>query len=171
MTKGELINFYGNLQKLGNLRGVKFAYVVARNLALIKPEIEALEKALEASDEFLKYDKERIELAKKFSKKDEKGEPIVVKRVENGVEREVFDGLENNPEWEAAFNVLKEQYKSVLEARELQIKEQNEILKTESTVQLHKIALSDVPQEISSQQMNWIIEIVNEEVLSPYPAK
>lgn len=168
MTKGETISLYNNLQKLGNLKGVKFAYARARNISLVKPEIEALEKALEASDEFKKYDEERVELAKEFAKKDEKGNPVKVKNAQG---QEIFDGLENNPEWELAFEALKEENKEVLEARDEQVKEQNELLKTASTLQLYKVALSDVPADISGTQMEWISEMVSEDMPTPYPVK
>jgi len=173
MTKLETLNLYGNLQKLGNLKGVKFAYAVAKNLALIKGEVDILtettKKLLEPTDvEYRKFGEERVTLAESFAKKDDKGNAIKIKKIENGQEVEVFDGLDNNPKWEKAFEKLREEYKIMLDARDEVIKEQNELLKTESTLQLYKIALHDVPADISVNQMKDIAEIVSEDLPSPY---
>jgi len=59
---------------LSNLKGAKFVYGLDRNLTLLKPEIESLEKASAPSEEYLKFEKEiRIPMVEGFAKKDEKG--------------------------------------------------------------------------------------------------
>jgi len=166
MNKQESVVLFQNLQKLANLKGVKFAYAVSRNSALLKEEIEALEKAISPSKEFMEADEKRASLAKECAKKDEKGEPMTI--TENGVSKYV---MEDEKAFEEKFKVLKEENKELWEARENQIKEYNELLKTESTVKLHKITLSDVPTDITVGQMAGIQELIEEAVPSPYPAK
>ena len=165
MTKGDAINLLENLKKLGNLRGAKFAYGVQKNISLLSPEkdllLEAIKKGLEPSDEeHKKYEAKRIELAESFAKKDDKGKPIKLSKVVNGQTQEVYDGLDNNPEWDSAFEALQVEYKELLDARKAVVEEQNELIKTESTLALHKIALADVPTDISVAQMGFISEIV-----------
>lgn len=163
MTKGDTVNIYANLKKLGNLRGAKFAYAVQKNISLLDPEIEALKKALEFSDDYKKYDEARIKLAESYAKKDAKGKPVLIKTTnERGeVVREEYDLTEETKdEFEKKFEALKEEHKTVVEARDTQIKEQNDLLKTESTIVFHKIALADVPADISVAQMGFISEIV-----------
>ena len=63
------------------------------------------------------------------------------------------------------------EHQEAFDAREKQIAEYNELLKTESTIVLHKIALADVPQNITVQQMYGISDIVEESIPSPYPSK
>ena len=163
LSKGDTVNIYANLKKLGNLRGAKFAYAVQKNINLLEPEIEALKKALEFSDDYKKYDEARIKLAESYAKKDEKGKPKVVKtNNERGeVVREEYDlEEETKDEFEKKFGELKEEHKTAVEAREVQVQEQNDLLKTESTIVFHKIALADVPTDISVAQMGFISEIV-----------
>ena len=165
-NKGDNITLFNSLsdKKLGQLSGAKFAYAVARNLAILQPEIDAIKKALEATDEFVKYDAERVKLAEAHAKVGEDGKVMKVKNAQ-GFEEFV---LEDKEAFEKAFEVLKAEKKAVLDAREAQVKEQNELLKTESTITLYKIALADVPNTITTEQMKAISEIVSDEVLSPF---
>lgn len=165
-NKGDDINLLNALsdKKLGQLPGAKFAYSVAKNIGLLQPEFEALKKALEASDEFQKYDEARVELAKSHSKKNDKGEPEKTLNTQ-GVESFV---IEDQSAFDKAFEALKEEHKATLEVRQKQVEEQNELLKTESTVTLYKVALADVPNNIIAEQMKAISEIITDEILSPF---
>jgi len=166
MTKQESIVLYNNLQRLATLKGAKFAYAISKNSAILKSEIEALEKAVQPSEEFIKLDEKRVALAKECAKKNEKGEPETI--VQNGVSSYV---MEDDKVFEEKFKALKEEDKEIWEAREKQIKEYNELLKTESTVQLYKLSKSDIPNDITVGQMNSIYELIEEDIPSPYPPK
>jgi hypothetical protein len=153
MTKGENINLYATLTKLGKFAGVKFAYAVAKNISLLKPEYEALVKAVEPSDDFKKFEIERVELAKYYAKKNEAGEPI---------SKDGKYELEDEKVFEFAFEALKETHKLAIDARHTQIKEQEELLKEESTVVLYKVKLEEVPKDITAEQMSGLLEIIEE---------
>src|SRR3990167_4508990 len=112
MTKGQLVELFSTLNTLGKLQGVKFTYAVARNIA-------AINKSLEPSSEFMVYDKERVELAQKFAKKDEKDKPLT----ENN--RYV---MEDEKGFDKAFAKLQEKHKEVIEKREKQFKDYIELL-------------------------------------------
>jgi hypothetical protein len=159
-TKSDALLLYQALNRLGNMSGVKFAYGVSRNLALLKPEIESLQKAIEATPEFMKFDEKRVELAKKYAKKDDKGEPIITN---NNYE------MENQVVFDEEFSALKEEYKKEFEARQAQLEEYNEMLQSESDVVLYKIPVSYVPETINVSQMNSIAAIITDDVPSPYP--
>ena len=165
-TKGDNITLFNALsdKKLGQLVGAKFAYAVAKNLAILQPEIDSIKKASEAPDDFVKYDAKRVKLAEAHAKKGEDGKAVKVRNAQ-GLEEFI---LEDTKTFEKAFEALKEEHKAVLEAREAQVKEQNDLLKTESTITLYKIALADVPNTITTEQMKNISEIISEEVLSPF---
>ena len=162
MIKSEIINLFQSLQKLGNLSGVKFAYAVSRNIAILKPEVEALNKALEGSDEFKQFDEKRVELAKKHAKKDDKNKPLV--------NRGQFE-IENQEAFDAEFETLKSEHQEVWDARQKQVDDYNDLLKTESELQLYKVSLTDVPVNITVAQMHSISDIVTEEITSPFPVK
>jgi Fe2+ transport system protein B len=165
MTKADNISLYNVLsdKKLQSLTGVKFAYAVSKNLSLLQPEIDALKKALESKEDYNKYEEARIELAKKHAKKDEKGKEVTTLG-KNGQEEYVMEDMSI---FEKAFKALKEEHKEAIDARDEQIKEQNELLKTDSTIELHKVSLSDVPQDITVGQMQGISAMVTDDIISP----
>ncbi len=162
MTKLDILNLWNNLQKLGGLSGVKFAYAVSKNLSILKPEIEALEKAQERSEEFKKFDDLRIALAEKHAKKDKDNKPVIV-----GNDYQI----EDRPAFDKELEKLKQEYKNVVDAREKQMAEVTELLKTESSVKLYKMFLADVPESITVEQMFSIKDIVEDTTPSPYNDK
>src|SRR3990167_4660084 len=164
MKKLEILQLFRNLNTLGQLQGVKFAYGVSRNLSIIKPEIEALEKVSSPTPEFLEMDKGRIKLAEEYAEKDEKGKP---KKKGN----EYVIPEDKKEDFENAFEAFKIEHKELYDAREKQIEEYNALLQTESEVKLHKVNLADVPEKISVQQMHSISSFVEDSIPSPYPTK
>ena len=166
LKNGELLNLYKALDQLGNLSGVKFAYGVSKNISLIKPEIELLEKALLPSNEYKKFDDERIELVKKFTKKDKDGKPVMIRDLVKGESYDIEEGKQ--AELDKEFEVLKKANQKVYDLRQKQIEEYLELLKVESQIKLHKIMLSDVPKEITVRQMHGLSEIITDEIVSPY---
>jgi polyribonucleotide nucleotidyltransferase len=152
MNKQEILNLYRALNGLGNLSGAKFAYAVAKNINLIKSEIEALEKASTPSDEFKKFDEARVKLAEEFAKKDKDGKA------------ETKDNayvIEDQKAFDKAFEKLRKEYKETVEARETQMKQFSELLKEESTVELYALkSLDEVPKEITAAQMFILMPIM-----------
>lgn len=157
MKKLEIINLYQVLGTMGKLVGAKFAYAVAKNLNILEQEITALDKALKMSEGYKAYDSARVELAKKHSKKDEKGEPEVVTDPKTGMTQFVILDMET---FDKEVEELKKDHKDALEEREKQIRDYKELLETESRVELYKVNLEDVPKEISVEQMAQIYQIV-----------
>lgn len=160
MTKGEALTLYRNLNQLGNLSGVKFSYAVARNLNLLKAEIESLEKSVELPEAFKAFDKERVALVEQYAEKDEKGKPKKEK-AENGAEQYVMG--QNEEEFKKEFDALKEKHKEAVELREKQFEEYTRLLTTDTDVSLYKIKLDMVPEGISARQMAGIYEIISED--------
>ena len=151
MTKQKLVELYQNLKNLGELKGVKFAYGVAKNIGIIQPEIEALQKAINPTEDFSLFEKERIELAKNHSKKDDKGNPII--------ENNQFI-MEDTEKFSKEFEALKENHKEAIYKREKQTEDYNNLLKEEIEINLYKIKISDVPQDISAKQLEGIFGII-----------
>src|SRR3990167_10828895 len=114
MTKQEATNLYRNLNRLGDLKGVKFAYAVSKNINLIKTEIDLLEKAIAPSEEYKKVDELRVAICEKYAKKDENGKVII--------KDNAYD-IEDTEAFEAELKKLKEEYKKEFDARDKQVEE------------------------------------------------
>lgn len=152
MTNKNIIALYNDLKAI-NLKGVKFSYGIAKNLSILEIEIKAIEKTTEFTPDFKNYEKERIELASKHAKKDEEGKVVI----ENG--RYI---LEDKDTADQEFKELREKYKEALEERDQQLEDYKALLEEESSVELFKIKLSDVPEDISTEQMTSIFAIIEE---------
>ena len=121
--------------------------------------MEVIKKTKEGHDKeidqvvFKEFEKARVDLVKQHARKDEKG-------------KEVIEGdeyiVEDQKEWEKAFNKLKKEHQDAIDEREKQIKDYVEMLKTEVKVDLYKIKLADVPEDITTVQMNSIISVIEE---------
>lgn len=152
MKNFQILNLVETLSQL-DLPGAKFAYGVSRNIHILKPHVQALQEARKASPDFMQYDKERAGLAKKYSKKDEKGKPVIV-----GTEYV----LEDRESFDKDFAELQQKYSEAIQKREQQMREFAELADKDVEVELYKIKLADVPQEITTAQMNDIYELIEE---------
>lgn len=158
MKKSEIIELYNGLSGVLGLVGVTFGYSVNKNLAIIKPEIEALQKALTPSEKFLEYDAKRVEIVKKYAKKDEKQEFVLF----DVGGRKSFDVAGQEEAVENEVKPLKEEYKEAIELNEKQMKEYNELLDKEAKIDLYKVKLENLPKEITGEQQKSIFAIIEE---------
>ena len=155
MTKGELLNLYRALDNLGNVTGARMSYGVAKNLSILKPDVDALQKAIDMTDDFKKFEEERVELVKKHAILDEKGNPMI-----DTTRNEYVISEENKPAFEKNLAKLRKENSAVIEAREKQVKEFGELLKTEIEPNLHKIQQTDLPESITPAQTFAILPMI-----------
>jgi hypothetical protein len=142
MKNREISGLLIGLTMVGDLKGVTFAYAVARNIKKLNSEMESIRKA--RGDKYNEYDDKRIELARSMSKKDGDGNPIMI-----GSNFTIPDVKE----FERKLEKLKEKYKK-------EIDEYEEFLDKDSDIELHKIEMDDVPTDISAEQMTGIFDII-----------
>lgn len=153
MKKSELLILFKSLNTMGGLKGVKFAYAVAKNINLLKSEVESLDKASAPDEEYLEFEKERVKLAEEHAKKDENGKAIVS---DNKYE------VEDIGKFEAELETIREKYSVAVEKRKIQMEEFSKILEEEADVKLCKVSLENIPADISTAQMYAISQIVEE---------
>lgn len=153
MTNQEILNMSDALEKVNKLSGIKFAYAMAKNINLVKSEIETFRETLKPTNEFNEYENKRIELAKKYAKKDEKGVPMI-----KGNEYDV----EDRDAFEKEYEELKAENKEIIDAREKQVKDFESFLKEESKLSLHKIKSVDIPENITTEQLSGIMSLVED---------
>jgi hypothetical protein len=153
MKNKEVFNLLQSLNSIKGLKGVRFNYAVAKNISKLESETESMKKSIEVSPEFKAYDDARIELAKSHAKKDEKGSPII--------ENNQFI-LEDKEKFTKEFDELKEKNKEVISAREEQIKDFESLLEEESDIETFKIKISEVPEEITTEQMTALLPLIEE---------
>jgi len=153
MTNTKIIETYNTLSQLKGLKGVKFNYAILRNIGKLEEEVKILQKMTDLSEPMKKFEQERIELANKYSKKDDKGESVV----DNG--QYVLDSTQ---EFNKEFDALKETYKDAIKERANQMVEFEELLKKENEVELYKIKLTEIPDDITTEQMAALVNLIEE---------
>lgn len=150
MNKAEIILLYKSIVTIfnKNLPGAKFAYSIKRNIDLLLPEVEAIDKAKLSSPEYMEYEQKRVDLVKNYAEKDDKGEPIIKDNEFQGVDF-------SNPDFVAKYSELNKEYEKPL-------KEINDLLNEEVDVQLYKVNIKDVPNELESFDLHKIYSIIAE---------
>lgn len=161
MKKKNVISLYEGLQAVGDLKGPNFTFAVARTRRSLAPIIESLEEARKPSKEFQDFNRERIALAKSHAIKLENGDPKTTKTVVNGHLQEEFV-IECRAKFDADFDKLKKKYKKALDETEKQEMDYIKSLEEDVEVKLEMVKREDVPEDISSAQLEGILPIVQE---------
>jgi len=150
MTNKQILILNNVLRGCLRLTGVKFAYATVRNLKLLAPIVEGLEKAIDFSYDYRQYDKEREELCQKYCERDDKDKPVIKNRVYQFNE-------DNKHKFESAIKALNEipAHKAAIEARKLQEEEYSGLLELvpEDMPNLHKVKVENVPEGITGEEM------------------
>ncbi len=161
MTKAEVLVLSRSLNQLGKLTGAKFSYAVAKNLNLAKNEVESINKAREMTEKYTEYDNERVELAKKHADKDKDGKPKMRQTANPEVQEFVMSEI-NEKKFQKELKILNLKNKELIAAREKQMEEFTALLETDSDFKAHMMKRDDIPEEITTNQMAGIINIVEE---------
>lgn len=153
MKNKDLFRLYQGLTDVSYFNGVKFAYSIVKNKKNIESEIKTMEEIIKPSDKFQAYEQKRVEVCEKHCERQENGQPVV----ENNAYK-IIDQITFNSE----LLELKESNKDVLEFREQQLIEYNELLEEESKIELVKISVDNLPNGITPLQIESIYEIIEE---------
>lgn len=152
MINKDIVSLYENLSA-ANLKGVKISYAIARNIGVLKPHIAAFQKSAEPLEDFKAFDKERMELCRELCTKDGAGRPVM-----NG------NAFSFPPEQQQEFDTrlvdLKKKHADAIKNREDQIADFDKLLKEETEVVLHKVSTDTLPEDITTQQLTGIIDII-----------
>lgn len=154
MRNHELINLYQSLDKLKLLEGVEFAYFMAKTKQKVRLEMENIDKAQEPSEDFKRFELKRIEMCKKHAQLDDKNNPII--KDNNFI-------LKDKAEFDKEMEALRIEFKEIIESGEKQVNDYNEFLQKENAIDLGKISKSDIPINISGEQMDIIINLIKED--------
>ncbi len=153
MKNRDLFNFQSGLQAVGHLTGVKFTYAIAKTRRIVDREIKTLREAVEPTEGFKKYEEERLALCREHAQKDDNDEPVV--------KGNKFI-LKSQKKFDNAWEKLKEKHKEALDSRDKQVKEWESLLDEEADIDLHLVNLDDMPDEITSDQVVGIFEMISE---------
>lgn len=153
MKNIDVIKLNNALGVVGKLIGVKFAYAVNRNINVLKPIMESIQKAVAPKEEYEAYEKGRISLAEKMATKGKDKKPLI----ENN--QYVLDDTEA---FDKELKKLQTIHKKAIDDRKQQEKEAEKLAEEEVKVELFKVKMSDIPPMISVEQMAGIYQLIEE---------
>ena len=152
-SRKEFINLYQMLGYLGELTGARFTYTISKNKEILKNVVEEIQKKAEMHDNYREYEKERVELNEKYTKRDKDGNPEI--KDKNYV-------IKDKAKFEEEVEKLKEKHKEAIEEREQQRKEVEELANKEITLDLKTIPLSIVPDKVTVDQMDVLSILIKD---------
>lgn len=153
MKKRELYICLQGLEKVKDLKGIKFAYICLKNKKKIEEEIKLFEEVIKPHPKFEEYEQQRIKLCEIHAEKDNNNEPIILKDQYKIIDQSKFEN---------ELNILKKDYIDIIEDRTDQIKEYNKMLEDNIEIEFEKINFSEIPENISADELesiNFMIDL------------
>lgn len=155
----DFITLFENLKTVQskNYSGTKFAYVLSKNIGLMKPEIQAIQDSFPKNDDekYKEYEEKRLETVRKYAKKDENDEFII--------ENNSYVLAENEEEFNKEFDSIKKDFSDFLDSVAENKKIIENILEEEAeSIELRKIKIEDLPENLSTLDFAGISEIIEE---------
>ncbi len=136
MTKGEARELLRGIPLLKELKGFDFAVTMAENKELLLSEQKPIDEGVKMTDKYAEYEEKRLEICKKYAKKDEKGKPVID---DNGI----YD-IEDHGPFNMAVADLQEGYIEEIRYREDQLKDFEAMLKMPSDVEIKTVDKSSI---------------------------
>jgi len=153
MKNKELFDLREALNEVDYIRGKVFAYAVFKNKQVLDNEIEAIQSTKnDPHPDYLNFENERTLLCQTHAEKDDNEQPV----------------LQYNPDGTQAFKIanvedfnkeyveLADKYKDVLEDMQKSKSDYDALLEKESNIELTKITIDDLPDDISASFLDKI---------------
>ena len=135
--KGEFVNLVNGLFQVQDLKGKKFSLLVSKNIAILKKSLKDLEDAGKPSDEFL-------ELAAKVN--------VIANKNEEDAKEQI--------------DKLEKENQELVDVRRTQMDGLTEVMKEELEIDLYVIDEAIIPEDVTAQQLNKMITILEEKTPS-----
>lgn len=135
------------------VKSVKVKYVIAKLLTEIEKELEILRQAAEPSEQYKQFEEERLELLRKYAKRDEQGNIVYQDKAKSSV---VIDNEEGKQKLQELLN----KYKDAIEERNKQLNQLRKTIASESIqLQLPKLTLDDLDPDLPQEIFNVFVKL------------
>lgn len=154
INKRKMIEIYGMLESLKDIKNTRFAYSVMRNIAAMKTEFEIIKTLAKPNEKYIEFDKERIALCEKFAKKDETGKPVFTDDKMRYV-------MESQDEFNKELGLLTEKHKDIIEEYKNKSNELNTMLDNDEVeIKIYKIKNEYLPDSLNARQLEILAQII-----------
>ena len=159
IKRRDIVAVWNVLEKLADKKGpdVRFAYGISKNRSAIKAEVDAIAAMEKNSEDYEKYEQERVEMCKVYSRRNpETGEPLTY---DEG-RRFAIDPAKQG-EFDKATEKLVKKHKKVIDEKAEQQKQVEEFLDKECPApRWHPMALDLFPADITPRELEVIDPII-----------
>jgi len=139
----ELVEGFMKIAEMKFSSTKKFSYAMVLNDEAIKPYVKAMREIASPGESYIEYEEKRNEIIKGHAKVDADGNIIL-----NDNRGVVFKSDEEGLIAIDEINALNKEYTEVLEDRNNDIKEYNELLMNDISVNIECVSLDDIPNVI-----------------------
>lgn len=157
MTNRELLELYTGLQAIKKLKGgVKYAYLVSRNLQNLKQVCVPLQESIAPPPEFRAFESQKLALGKKYAEKDERGRPKM--KTDGG---QVSVKLADTEGFQSAYAELVEEHQATIDAYNEKLRAYEKLLdESAESVWTLKIPVDILPDDITPEQLEPILSLI-----------
>ena len=123
-------------------KSVRLAYALAKNIASVQAEVEALGKAREWTKAYKKYDEKRGNIASTFAKLDAEGKPVQVGSAQNAQYI-----IEDQAALNRKLEPLQAEHKEAIDEQDIRNDTFEKLLTDDLAVKIHQITLAQLEEE------------------------
>lgn len=153
MKNKDIFTLRETLNEVDYVKGKAFAYAVFKNKEIFDKEIEIFNKLKkDPHPDYYNFENDRTLLCQIHSEKDENDQPIIAHNPDGSQSYKIIDLDKFNAE----FADLSTKYKEVIDDMNNSKKEIEEFLNSESEVEIKKIEVSQLPDDITATFLNKI---------------
>ena len=138
----DLAEAFMRIGKMGIVSTKKFSYALVLNDDRIQSNVKAITEIARPSEFYIEYEQKRQEIISKYADSDADGNIILADNrwvvFKEGTKETAMDEM----------STLNEEYKDILESRNKDIDEYNELLDSDVELNIHMVDLDDVPEEV-----------------------
>lgn len=153
MKNSDLYTLLDGIKEVSYFKGVKFAYVIAKNKKMVEDELKMIEDSNKPNEKFIEFDQRRVSLCEQHSNKYDDGRPKIL-----GDKYDIKDMDAFNKDLES----LKNEYALFIVEREQQVKEYAKLLDDECKLTLAKLNSIYLPNDINANQIDKIIFMIED---------
>jgi len=139
----DLMDGFKKIAEDGIKSNKRFSYALIMNEENVQSNVKAIQGIAKPSDNYMEYEQKRNNILIEYGKSDASGNIILNEN--NGV---VFKDEESEKNAIDEINKLNEEYLDILDERNEDIKQYNELLMTDVELNLIVVSLDDVPDEV-----------------------
>lgn len=153
MKNKDILKFREVLNEVDYIRNKTVAYAIFKNKEILDKEIETFNKLKrDPHPDYINFENERILLCKEYSEKDEQGNPMFQYNPDGTQSFKIIDMEKFSEEYQK----LAKKYEDVLKDMQEAKREFDEFMEKESDIQLKKIKIEDLPDDISASFLEKI---------------